>query len=244
MKLIPFLMPGFPSIRASHDVLLFLQTQRDVIIETALPTLQPSGSALVQKVRKIVIRAGIKAEDVISTFRANRKQTAMLMLHTEPDGQQLSQIHASFDYAIAPFDAEKVAQLNASAATKRKNQNLATRFGAQVAPDDTDMEAKVRASDGFVYLKTAAEREGDLFSENQIRGAIGKIKSIKAVEVFCGFGVKTPADVRMLKSAGADGVFLGSEALKAQEESLAQFKAFWQPIQEEAENGKQRDKNA
>ncbi|GEM_PF-2620026 len=236
MKLIPFLMPGFPSIRASHDVSLFLQTQSSVIVETALPSTQPSGSALVQKVRKVVIRSGIKAEDVLSTFQASRKkQQAMLMLHTEPDGQQLSQIHASFAYAIAPFAAEKVAQLNASATQRKKDQDPATHFGCQMAPDDPDMDDKIRASEGFVYLKVAAEREGDLYPENEICDAIRKIKTIKKIDVYCGFGVKTSADVAMLKSAGADGVFLGSEALKTQEKGLTPFKAFLQSMQSAAE---------
>ena len=236
MKLIPFVMPGFPSIRASRDVSVFLQMQPDVIVETALPSLQPSGSALVQKVRQTVIRAGIKAEDILSTFRQSRKkQPAMLMLHQEPDGQQLSQIHASFDYAIAPFTAEKVAELNAHANAKRKNQDAATRFGAQMGLDEPDIEAKVRASDGFIYLKIAPEREGNLHPQDEIRDAIKKIKAIKDIDVFCGFGVKTAADVRMLKAAGADGVFLGAEALKKQEEGLEPFKTFWQAVRTAAE---------
>lgn len=236
MKLIPFVMPGFPSISISRDVTRFLETQSNVIVETALPSLQPSGSALVQKVRQTVIRAGIKAEDILSTFRQSRKkQSAMLMLHAEPDGQQLSQIHASFDYAIAPFGAQNIAALNAGADAKRKNQDAATRFGGQVTPNDPELEAKVRASQGFIYLKVAPEREGTLYPENEIRDSIQKIKAIKDIAVFCGFGVKTASDVRMLQQASADGVFLGAEALKVQQKGLAAFKEFWDAMHAAAE---------
>ncbi|MBI2445392.1 tryptophan synthase subunit alpha [Candidatus Micrarchaeota archaeon] len=234
MKILPFVMPGFPSIGDSRDVFRFLQTQPDVIIETALPTLAPTGSALVQKVRKIVNRAGIKPDDVMATFRKDRKtQKAMLMLHAEPEGHDLSQIRTAFDYAIAPFDAPAIARLNTLAGSK--TDAPFTQFGGQVAPDDEQMEAKVKASEGFIYLTVAPQREGDLFSEEKIKTAIEKIKTVKDIEVFCGFGVKTSDDVRMLKSAGADGVFLGAEALHAQEKGLTTFKPFWQTMQAAAE---------
>ena len=177
MKLLPFLMPGFPSIGESRDVFRFLQGQSDVIVETALPSLAPSGSALVQKVRKIVNRAGIRAEDVMATFRKDRNtQSGMLMLHTEPDCHQFSQIITAFDYAIAPFDAKTVAKLNQTASSKDKHDAPfpPTRFGAQVGPDDADadLEAKVRASEGFVYLKVSSEREGLLIEKGKIKTAI------------------------------------------------------------------------
>ncbi len=236
MKLLPFVMPGYPDLRTSRDVVHFLQTQNDVIIETALPSRQPSGSALVQKVRQTVLRAGISPEDVSSTFRAERKKLpAMLMLHQEPDGHTLSQIHASFDYAIAPFAAESVAALNATAAARQKAQDPFTRFGAQVGPDDAELQAKVNASEAFVYLKVAAEREGQVLEKEKIHDAIRKIKAVKDIDVFCGFGIKSTDDVRMLKSAGADGAFLGAEALHAQEKGPKAFKAFWQTIQTAAE---------
>ncbi|MBI5226012.1 tryptophan synthase subunit alpha [Candidatus Micrarchaeota archaeon] len=245
MKLLPFLMPGFPSIGASRDVFRFLQGQKDVIVETALPTLAPSGSTLVQKVRKTVNRAGIRAEDVMATFRKDRKtQSGMLMLHTEPDGHQFSQILTAFDYAIAPFDAKTVTRLNQTAARKEKNDALfpATQFGAQIGPNemDADVGDKVRASAGFVYLKVAHEREGELFEKEKIQNAIEKIKAIsktsvaekngQPIAVYCGYGVKTADDVRMLKKAGADGVFLGAAALQAQEKGPKSFEEFWDAI--------------
>lgn len=236
MKLLPFVMPGYPDLRTSRDVVHFLQTQNDVIIETALPSRQPSGSAMVQKVRQTVLRAGISPEDVSSTFRAERKKLpAMLMLHQEPDGHTLSQIHASFDYAIAPFAAGQVAALNASAAIRQEAKDPFTRFGAQTSSDDAELEAKVKASEGFIYLKVAAEREGQLLGKEKIHDAIQKIKAVKDIDVFCGFGIKSADDVRMLKTAGADGAFLGAETLHAQEKGPHAFKSFWQSIQAAAE---------
>jgi len=235
MKLLPFIMPGYPSLGTSRDIVRFLEQQPNVIIETALPSRLPSGSALVQKIRQTVLRAGITPEDIMSTFRAERKQLqAMLMLHQEPDGQTLSQLHASFDYAIAPFAPQIVTALNATAYLRQEKQDDFTRFGAQTGPDDAEMDAKVRASEGFVYLKVAAERQGKIMEAEKIQEAIQKIKAIRDIDVFCGFGVKTADDVRMLRRAGADGIFLGAESLHAQEKGLPAFKTWWQEMADAA----------
>lgn len=228
-------MPGYPDVRTSRDVVRFLQQQPDVILETALPARLPSGSALVQKVRQVVIRAGITPEDVMSTFQAERKHLqAMLMLHAEPDGQTLSRIHASFDYAIAPFEPAVVAGLNATAGPRRNEGEPFTRFGAQVTRNDASLPDGVQASQGFVYLKVAEAREGKIMGTDDTQAAIKIIKAVKPIDVFCGFGVKTPQDVHMLKNAGADGVFLGAEALHAQEKGLAAFREWWSGMAEAA----------
>lgn len=226
MKLLPFVMPAFPDIQTSWLVLDFLAEQPDVIVETALPSAKTEGSAFVLQVRQAALKNGVNSNKIFSTFLAFGREKSMLMLHETPNVQQLEKIGASFKYAIAPFAAEKVAQLNAPAKTAQNESHTAhpTFFGAQVTPEDADFEAKIQASQGFIYLKAAAEREGQLFEKQKIADAIRKIKAMKRIDVFCGFGVKTAGDIRMLKDAGADGVFLGAQSLKKQQEGTEIFK--------------------
>lgn len=95
-------------------------------------------------------------------------------------------------------------------------------------------EEEVRAalaSNGFVYLQ-AKPTDGRINPQfPTLKDCINHLRERGVTrEIYCGVGIHTPDDVRMVREAGADGVFVGSTVLKLQDqpeqmkETIAQFK--------------------
>lgn len=87
----------------------------------------------------------------------------------------------------------------------------------QFKMDEKEIEV-AKNSNGFVYMQ--AKPIGCDANENYptLKDCISKLRDegIKR-EIYCGVGIYTPEDIEMAKQAGADGVFVGSTILKAQD---------------------------
>lgn len=99
----------------------------------------------------------------------------------------------------------------------------------QMLPEEV---ASAKASNGFVYMQ-GKPAEGQVNpGYPTLKDCIAHLRAEGITRpVYCGVGIHTPADAKMAREAGADGVFIGSAILKLQEDlpamsrAIAEFKA-------------------
>lgn len=88
------------------------------------------------------------------------------------------------------------------------------------------------SSNGFTYLQ-AVPADGQATPEHSTLALCIKYLRSRGLTqpIYCGVGIHTPEDAAMVKSAGADGAFVGSTILKLQDDpkalakKIAEFKA-------------------
>lgn len=79
-----------------------------------------------------------------------------------------------------------------------------------------------RQGNGFVYLESKPSKEY-LNTKDSLKQVIDKLKNELGVDkpIYCGVGISNSNDVRHVKEAGGDGVFIGSALLKKEHDKLA-----------------------
>jgi tryptophan synthase alpha chain len=105
-----------------------------------------------------------------------------------------------------------------------------------IAPTTTEERMKkiVTAASGFIYLVSVAGVTGTDKQKSNLQEIVNKIKSIKDIPVFVGFGIKTKQDIQELDFA--DGYIIGSEICKrysiegSDEEKLSNVEQFLDSI--------------
>ncbi|MBI5036288.1 tryptophan synthase subunit alpha [Candidatus Micrarchaeota archaeon] len=212
MRLMPFVMLGYPTLADSLKVLDFL-SGRDVITETALPSPEVKGK--LANYHERAIEAGVTEEKVFEVFDDCRPN--FLMLRSKQTDAQLRKISEAFDYACAPVNATELGKYNSGR----------TRFVAKVSPTHIDRDA-ILSSRGFVYLQCARSRGEKMFGEKELYEAVRTIRATRSsLPIIAGYGVKSADDAAKLAFLGADVVAVGSESVKAQEAGFEAFEAFW-----------------
>lgn len=87
-----------------------------------------------------------------------------------------------------------------------------------------------KRSNGFVYLQAKPTNGNVNPAYPTLRDCVAHLREQGITSpIYCGVGVHAPADAAMAKSAGADGIFVGSAVLKLQEDPeamTAMIKAF------------------
>lgn len=216
MKLVVFVMPGYPTLADSLETVAFLQTQENVIIETSLPKKNEAAKGIIRHVHQQALKNDVIPKDVFQAFR--QIQASFLMLSKTPDAKTLQKIRGTFDTALFPATPAMLRKLNAP---------RRTHFAAKVRPGQKNLEAVVRAARGFVYLQCAPERAKSMYPEKTLWQALQRIHSTKKIPVFAGYGVKTRADIQKLERLGADGVVLGSQSVRHQAQGPNAFKKWF-----------------
>ncbi len=103
-----------------------------------------------------------------------------------------------------------------------QQNHIDTVFIAPASADEKTLESVGKASKGYIY---AVARDGVTGTDKKAIANAEAIQKLKQYgPVLVGFGISTPADVRSIMDAGADGVIVGSATIKAiQENRLAEF---------------------
>ena len=82
--------------------------------------------------------------------------------------------------------------------------------------DESEIEVS-KNSNGFVYMQAKPIGCDASPKYPTLADCIARLRQEGIDrEIYCGVGIYTPDDIEMAKAAGADGVFVGSTILKAQ----------------------------
>lgn len=103
-----------------------------------------------------------------------------------------------------------------------KNRFIADGMGVscyvqfQMLPEEV---ASAKNSNGFVYMQ-GKPGEGQINPDYPtLKDCIAHLRSLGITRpIYCGVGIHAPADAKMAKEAGADGIFVGSAVLKLHED--------------------------
>lgn len=225
MKLVAFVLPGYPTLSDSLEVLDFLSRHRQARIETALPQKNAASYGIVRRVHRKALDNGILAHDVLHVFQ--RIHPSFLMLPKKPDPNTLKKISQTFDVALFPAAPATIKKLNAS---------KGTRFAAKVRPGQKNLAAWVRAAEGLVYLQCAPGRGKPMYSTKKIKETLTRIRATKKIPVYAGYGIKTRADIQTLAELGVDAVVLGTQSVRHQQKGPKAFKKWFLDLQKPRKN--------
>ncbi len=108
--------------------------------------------------------------------------------------------------------------------TKNRLIEAGIRVSCYVQYDMQEQEiAYAKQSNGFVYLQAKPTTGNVNPKYPTLKDCIACLREEHGITapIYCGVGVHTPADARMAKEAGADGVFVGSAILKLYDDKEA-----------------------
>lgn len=193
-------------------------------LEIGFPFSDPMAEGpIIQQAASDALRQGFHWADLLHLLRAaSERLPCAVMTYLNPilqrgENRVLSELHESGASALIlpdlPVEASAVLR------AERRRRKVDTVLLASPATTSDRLSLLVRKTEGFLYLvsrygttgagggatPSTQGREGDL------RPLIDRAHDLRStLPVLVGFGVSTPDDVRRHRSAGADGVIVGS----------------------------------
>ena len=231
--LIPYVVAGYPSLRATREILWQCFEADANLIELGIPFSDPvaDGPAIARATHH-ALESGVTPAKCLALVKSLRREgldvpilgmTYANLLYAPGYGKAAKMwSDAGLDGAIIPdLPVDEAADLQRAFA----GRGLGTTFFAAPSSSDTRMTRALRASTAFLYLVAAYGTTG-------ARAAVGRdatdlvararrLRAGARPSLCVGFGVSTPEHVRRLRRAGADGVIVGSALLRAVDEGRA-----------------------
>jgi len=223
--LIPYVVAGYPDHETSLAAALAAADAGADLLEVGLPYSDPlADGATLQRATSAALRAGATLERSVALLRsisAARPDLPLVpMCYANQilgggDGRAVAGRLAEAGAAgviVADMTPDEGARFEAVA----RELGLAVVY--LIAPTTTPDRrvAVARRSGGFLYCVSLVGVTGARTSlPPSVRGLVAAAKADSPVPVAVGFGVSTPAHVRMLVRAGADGVIVASALVDA-----------------------------
>ncbi|WP_101696312.1 tryptophan synthase subunit alpha [Clostridium minihomine] len=234
MKLICYLSNGYPTLEESAKIAGMYAEGGCDIIEIDLPSRNPYLESEYISGR---MASALQACDDYDRYMEN-----ILRIKAENPGVHM--IVLSYENTVKEIGVEKFADFCVNNELKDlifvglcddtiKNQLIerGLRVSCYVQfPMHPEEIASAQDSNGFVYMQAKAEPEKINPKFPTLADCIQHLRSIGIDrEIYCGVGVSTPEDFKMVKQSGGDGAFVGSTVLKLYdkpEELKATIRAF------------------
>ncbi len=223
--LIPYVVAGYPDADASLRAALAAVDGGADILEIGLPYSDPlADGATLQRASQVALRAGatfdasIALVERISAQRPNLPLVPMAYANQVIGGGDGSDVAGR----LAQAGASGVIVADLTPDEGRPFEAVAARAGLAViylvAPTTRpERRAQIAArSGGFLYLVSLVGVTG---ARSVLAKSIGRlvreVRAVSPVPVAVGFGVSTPAHVRAIARAGADGAVVASALVDA-----------------------------
>lgn len=221
MKLICYLSNGYPSIDASIDMAKHYVDAGCDIIEIDFPSSNPylEGELISSRMHAALEKCNDYdkyMEGIVTTIN-NLPDTKFILLTYENTVEEIG-IQKFIDFC-KENDIEDLIYVGLKDEVI-KNQlidnGLRVSCYVQFKMDESEIEV-AKNSNGFVYMQAKPIGCDASPEYPTLADCISRLRQegIKR-EIYCGVGIYTPDDIEMAKAAGADGVFVGSTILKAQ----------------------------
>jgi tryptophan synthase alpha chain len=223
--LIPYVVAGYPDHETSLAAALAAADAGADLLEVGLPYSDPlADGATLQRATSVALRAGATLERSVALIGA--------ISAARPDLPLVPMCYAN--QILGGGDGRAVATRLAGAGASGVivadvTPDDGTRFEAVardvglavvylIAPTTTPQRraAVARRSGGFLYCVSLVGVTGARSSlPPSVRGLVAAAKADSPIPIAVGFGVSRPEHVRMLVSAGADGVIVASALVDA-----------------------------
>lgn len=226
---IPFWMMGDPNINESKKIIEFLAEEADVL-ELGFPFSDPlADGPTIQESVNNALRDNIttsKCFDIVRSIRRDYPDKAIgllvyfnLILSFGVDKFFRELNRAGVDSIIIPelppeeIDSKIESEFSLLELSKKNNVSLV--FLPSTNISQRRLEKITKSSEGFVYAVSSPSTTGGKIDFTQeLSNLIMRIKKLKDIPVYVGFGVSSPDDIKKLKDIGADGAIIASKIIK------------------------------
>ncbi len=221
-SLIGFLPAGYPSMKASRELLIALGNEVDVL-EVGIPFSDPvADGKVIQDAGYIAIKNGATPRGCLSLIsevkKAISKPIAILTYYNIPYSYGMKQFLA--DASSSGVDAALIADLNINESDEFeaacKESGVETIF---IAAPNTPKERAIEIDShttGFVYLLSHFAVTGTKPGLSTLTtDTIRRVKPLVKNPLAVGFGISTREHVKAVLDAGADGAIVGSAFIKS-----------------------------
>ncbi len=219
--LIPYIMAGDPTLRATKKYVLDLEKSGADIIELGVPFSDPlADGPTIQRASERSLKHGTTLSKVIELVQEIRKKSEIplvLMTYYNPVfkyGVELfirRAVRAGVDGVIIP---DLIPDEAADFIRIAKQHELDTIF--LLAPTSTRerINKVVASASGFVYFVSITGITGAKLSVGkQMKSTLNAVKKITKKPVAVGFGISSPEEAAIVAKL-ADGVIIGSAIVK------------------------------
>jgi tryptophan synthase alpha chain len=232
--LVCYVVAGYPDIQASHDAINSLVAGGADIVEIGIPFSDPiADGPTIQAASHIALEKGATPDKALQMAKNIRKchpdlpLLAMtycnILMRAGVEKFMTRAKECGIDGFILPDMPMEEAYMYSRAAEK---VGLSTVFLASPNTSEARLKNILKNTSGFLYLVsvygiTGARKSFEEYTLNAIKNAK---RLAGSTPVAVGFGIKTPAHVRLMKGAGADGVIIGSAIVNIMSKSVSKTK--------------------
>lgn len=205
-KLIIFITYGFPNRQRFFEILDLLDDLHVDVVEIGIPVEEASmDGEIIRKCNQTVLSEGIKEENLINDFKRiseNYHFKKVLMTYQEAfDTFPLRDLAKYVDgYLCADKHLENI----------EKQVHI---FHEEM--NDDQMRSLLNDESLFAYILSGLGSTGgfDVLPNHYVE-TVKRVKAMKDIPCYIGFGIKTAADVQSVYEYGGDGAIIGSYFLK------------------------------
>lgn len=222
MALIPCILAGDPDLSTTAKALKLLDSCGSDIIELGIPFCDPLGDGpVIQAASARSLARGTNFNAILSMLKDVVPQISCPIslftyynpIHKRGVENFMSTIRdvGIHGLMVPDIPLEETESLRKEAIKKKIEMVL---FTGPTTPKDR-MKAIAEASQGFVYLVSSVGVTGARTSVSDgVQTLINEIKESTTKAVAVGFGISKPEHVQQVAGWGADGVIIGSAAVK------------------------------
>ncbi|MBP7652614.1 tryptophan synthase subunit alpha [Candidatus Dependentiae bacterium] len=215
-KFVPYIMYGYPDIKYSYDKVIEFSEIAD-LIEIGYPFSDPiADGKTIHSAATVAIKKGVTFKgylEFIKKIKKTTKKTVYSMTYYNPvlNYGIEKYIKSEIDGFIIPdLIAEESSEIIFYAEKYKKKSVFI------VTPDTSAERIKyiTRMTTGFIYYVTYSGVTGNKVKiDKKVLEKISEIKKISGHEVYVGFGIRTPSDLKTVLKY-ADGGIIGSAILE------------------------------
>lgn len=210
---------GYPDLEAFPAVLEAVATAADVV-EVGVPFTDPMADGqTIQQASHTALVEGVTLDYIFDTLDAVTLSAPHLLM-----GYYNPFLAYGFDRLVERMDRAGTSGLIVPDLPIEESSDLAgmlesggkglVQLVAPTTPDDR-LRKLAEASRGFVYaVTTKGTTGGDTSFDEEVLGYLDRVKSVSALPVLAGFGVRTREQVAALRGH-VDGVVVGSALIDA-----------------------------
>jgi tryptophan synthase alpha chain len=223
--LMPYLMGGFPDMRASLAIGEAYAANGADLVELGVPYSDPlADGPVIHAAGTAALQAGATIGGVLEVAEAlSRRLPVVLMCYVNlvlargPDAFAAAAREAGVSGLIVPdLPLEEAAEIEAAC---EEHALALVPLVAPTTPDERLARIGARAR-GFLYTVSVTGTTGERArGEEEFRAILERVHAHTSVPVALGFGIATPEQAAGAARAGADGVIVGSRLVRAAAEA-------------------------